>query len=114
MSTTFTPLEVGFSWADPSTNVGGSPILPGEVTGYQLGVRADGTGAAGTYAQTIAVTGATSSTLSASAVQAALNLASGDYWASIRTVGPTDSTWSAEVPFAVLGVPNPPTGLSVA
>ncbi len=119
-STVFTPLSKGFSWTDATTNVDGSPIAAGEVTGFEIGVRADGSTppAAGTdYAQSVAVQGAAVTSESASAFVAALNLAPGNYWAAIRSLGPVDSAYSAEVPFAIpapLPVPNPPTGFTAA
>jgi len=116
-STVFTPLTTALSWVDATTNVDGSAIQPGEITGYSIGVRGDGTGAPGTYALTVTVTGATATSDTAADIINTLKLTPGNYWGSVQSVGPTNSAWATEVPFAVpapLPVPNPPTGLSVS
>lgn len=111
----FPVLTTGFTWTEPTQNVDGTPITAGEITGYQLGVRADGTGSAGTYAQTVSVTGSTASSLTASALKAALSLSPGDYWAAVRDVGPVDSAWTNELPFSIPPpTPNPPSNFAAA
>lgn len=119
-STVFTPLAQGFTWNDPTTNTDGTALSAGEVTGYEIGVRADGTtqpAPPADYAQNLTATGASATAVSVAVVQGALNLKPGDYWAAIRTVGPTDSAYSAEIPFAIPApppVPNPPSGFTAA
>lgn len=44
------PVEGELSWIDPTTNEDGSPVTPGEITGYEVGVR--DTSAAGSAAGT--------------------------------------------------------------
>src|SRR5271155_4688892 len=41
----FPPISTGFSWVDPVANVDPTqPFTAAELAGYQIGVRADGTG----------------------------------------------------------------------
>jgi hypothetical protein len=99
-----------FNWVDPTLNTDGGPISPGEITGYQIGIRQGGS--AGTYPTTVSVASATATTELFSAITPAL--VSGTYEAAIRSVGPTDSAWSSEVTFTITGVPTAPTGFSVS
>jgi hypothetical protein len=104
-----------FSWTDPTTNTDGTPIAPGEITGYLIGIRsADAAGSvAGTYTITAAVSSPTATTELFSALGTVL--APGKYASAIQTIGPADSAWSAEVTFTIAApVPNPPSGFSVA
>jgi hypothetical protein len=103
---------LAISWVEPTTNVDGTPISLGEITGYTIGARSGGV--AGTYPFTYNVTGA--STQSASVLPSAFTppLTPGTYFASIQAVGPSDSAWSPEVQFSVLETPNAPTGFTVA
>lgn len=104
------PNPVQFNWVDPVLNTDGGPIAAGEITGYQIGIRQGGS--AGTYPITVSVASPTATSEPFSAITPAL--VSGTYEAAIRSVGPTDSAWSAEISFSISGVPNPPTGFSVA
>jgi hypothetical protein len=99
-----------FTWVEPTVNTDGTTITAGEITGYQVGVRSGG--AAGTYPDTVSVSGAT--TLTATLAAVTPPLVAGSYFAAVRAVGPTDSAWSAEISFAIAGVPTPPTGFSVS
>jgi hypothetical protein len=98
------------SWTDPTENVDGSPITPGEITGYNLGIRvttAAGS-AAGTYPIILPVVGSTAAKAMLSAISPLL--APGSYAAAVETVGPVSSAWSTEAPFTIAPpVPNAPT-----
>jgi len=105
------------TWTDPATNVDGSPIAAGEITGYTVGVRdtsAPGS-AAGTYPFM-----ATAPATATSELFALLNpvLPVGKPLAvavQANTTGPS-SAWSAEADFTIAPpppVPNPPTTISV-
>lgn len=110
--TDFVPLKTAITWTDPTANTDGSAIDASEITGYSIGVREDGSGAAGTYPLTVTVQGATAVSESAQALITALSLKPGNYWAAVQTVGPTNSDWSTEAPFSIpapLPVPAPPT-----
>jgi hypothetical protein len=107
-----------FTWVDPTTNVDGSPIAPGEITGYTLGIRdINATGSVvGTYpTQITAPATATSELFSALPTV----LAPGTYVAAIETVTASNtSAWSSpEATFVIpapIPVPNPPTGFSAS
>jgi hypothetical protein len=104
-----------FSWTDPTTNVDGSAIAAGEITGYNLGIRQTSlTGSvAGTYPIQVPVSGATAASELISQISPALT--PGGYAAAIQTVGPVNSAWSAEVTFTIAPpVPNSPTNFTVA
>jgi hypothetical protein len=108
------PNPTTFNWVDPVANVDGTPLVAGEITGYEVGVRsATAAGSvAGTYTIKVEVAGetATSALVSAAGV-----LAPDTYAAAVRAVGPADSAWSKEANFTIaLPVPNPPTGFTVA
>ena len=114
-----------FSWQDPTTNVDGSPIATGEITGYEIGVR-DTTAAgsaAGIYAFG-AKAPATATTELISLLNPVLPKGVG-LAAAVRanTAGvdgngnPINSAWSAETTFQLAvpaPVPNPPTGFTAA
>jgi hypothetical protein len=101
------------SWVDPTTNVDGTPLASGEITGYKVGVREGGT--AGTYTSFASVpAGSTSCALSA--LSPALP-ASGSFEVAVQAESTTNgnSAWSAEASFTlVVSPPNPPTSLSVS
>jgi hypothetical protein len=99
-----------FAWAEPTVNTDGTTITAGEITGYEVGVRSGGT--AGTYPNTVNVTGATTLTVPIASVTPAL--VSGSYSAAVRAIGPTDSAWSTEITFSLAGTPTAPTGFSVS
>jgi hypothetical protein len=114
---TFPVASVGFKWTIPTTNVDGTPIVPGELTGFDIGVRADGTGAPGTYA---AITNVPDPTATSEALsKLGTVLAPGNYWSAIRSdSAPGDGPWSSEVGFSIAAppppVPNPPSGFTAA
>jgi hypothetical protein len=99
-----------FHWVEPTVNTDGTPLVGSEITGYTVGVRQGGT--AGTYPNTVSVTGNTTLTALISAVTPAL--LSGTYEAAVMSVGPTNSAWSSEITFTLAGTPVPPTSFSVA
>jgi hypothetical protein len=104
-----------FSWTDPTTNVDGTPITAGEITGYTLGIRQTtlSGSAAGTYPIQVPVAGATAASELISQISPALT--PGGYAAAIQTVGPVNSAWSAEATFTIAPpVPNSPTNFTVA
>lgn len=101
-----------FTWTDPVTNVDGSPITPGEITGYDVGVRL-ASSAAGSYPIVTNVPGETAGSELLSALSTVL--APGTYSASIRASGPVPSAWANEVTFIIAPPqPSPPTNFSVA
>lgn len=114
-----------FVWVDPTTNVDGSPVAPGEITGYEVGVR-DTTSpgsAAGVYAY-----GAKAPATATQELISLLNptLPKGVLLAAAvraNTAGldangnPINSGWSAEATFTLAvpaPVPSEPTGFSAA
>lgn len=99
-----------FNITDATTNVDGTPIAAGEVTGFQIGVR-PASGTAGTYPMLtpVAATATTEPLASLSTL-----LVAGDYAAAIMSLGPVNSAWSKEVTFTLTPpVPNPP-GFGIA
>jgi hypothetical protein len=122
MTTVFTPLKVGFTWVDPVANSDGSALYAGELTGYTLGIRPDGSAPVnvntGTYPLLVLIPSPVATAESKAALLAALSsVPPGNYWGSIRAEslnGP--SAWAAEDPFALLSTaaPVPPTGFMVA
>lgn len=100
------------TWTDPTTNVDGTPIAAGEITGYTIGVRL-ATGVAGTYPFSAAVADPAAVKGMISALSQILS--PGSYMAAVQANGPVDSVWSAEAPFTIAAPqPNPPSGLKVA
>lgn len=120
-STVFTPLTKELDWVDATTNKDGSTISPGEITGFAVGARPDGSApvdpVTGSYPMNASVSSPTATSEAAADMIAAMGLVPGNYWGSVRSTGPTNSDWATEVPFSIaapLPVPNPPTGLSVS
>jgi hypothetical protein len=112
---TINPSTAKFSWTDPTTNVDGSAIQSGEITGYSVGIRsATASGSvAGTYTVTAAVSGATAANEAVASIGTVLK--PDTYAAAIQAVGPANSAWSAEIEFIISQpVPSAPTGFSVA
>lgn len=109
-------MNLNFTWTDATTNVDGSALAPGEVTGYTIGIRnlADAGHSAGNYALTISAATATAVSAIGSAAMDAVT--PGTYLAAIQSNGPVTSAWSTEVTFVVpvpVPVPNAPSGFSV-
>lgn len=105
----------GFSWTDPTTNVDGTPLADGEVTGYTVGVRS--TTVAGSVAGTYPITGAVAGATSTGETIAALNamLKPDTYAAAVRADGPVPSDWSAEQTFTLAPAqPSAPSGFVVS
>lgn len=89
---------VFFSWVPPTQNSDGSAITPGEITGYEIGVRPS-TGTPGVYSVILDTDGPfTSADLIANISPA---LTSGTYYAAVRSVGSVTSPWSSELLFTV-------------
>jgi hypothetical protein len=99
-----------FNWVIPTQNTDGGAVVAGEITGFQLGLRQGGS--AGTYPLTVNVASPTATSELFSAISPAL--VSGTYEAAIRSIGPSDSAWSSEITVTITGVPQPPSGFSVA
>ena len=99
------------NWVDPTANVDGSPLAAGEITGYEVGVRAS-SGTAGTYTSTANVP-ATVTTCALSALSPALPNG-GTFAVAVRALAATDSAWSTEADFTLVPpAPLPPTAVSV-
>jgi hypothetical protein len=110
------------TWTDPTTDINGAPLQAGEITGYNIGIRdlAAAGSVAGTYPNTAAVTGAsTSSEALALLFQSGAMIAGHSYAVAGQTLAPTPpgpSAWSTEFQFTFqpLVAPNPPAGFSVS
>ena len=48
------PNPTQFQWVDPTLNEDGSPVTPGEITGYQIGIR-PAAGTPGTYPTSVLI-----------------------------------------------------------
>lgn len=109
------PNPTQFSWADATTNTDGTPLVAGEITGYNIGVRSTTAAGsvAGVYPMLTKVT-------DPAATKEALNaltpiLVPGSYAAAIQSTGPIDSAWSTETTFSIVPpTPSSPTNFSVA
>ena len=93
-----------FSWAAPTTNVDGSAVTAGEITGYVVSYGA----ASGVYGTDVAA--------AADATSVQIDLAPGTYFAAVKAQSAGgDSAYSNEVQVSIaLPVPSPPTGFLVA
>ncbi len=96
------------SWGAPTKNSDGSPIQPGEITGYELGVR-PAQSAVGVYPTILEVADPSGAVTALEAAKLPL----GSYMAAIRTVGAVDSPWSAETGFKVALMPEAPTDFRI-
>ncbi len=100
------------TWVDPTTNVDGTPLAAGEITGYLLGLRdvnANGS-VAGIYPITANVpAGSTTAPLSVFGT-----IKPGSYAAAAQAEGPADSAWSIEALFTIAEIPSAPTGFMAA
>lgn len=88
---------LAFSWVPPTQNVDGSAITPGEITGYEVGLRTGGS--PGTYSLIMAVDGPFTSADLIANIQPPLT--PGLYYGAVRSVGPINSAWGAEFDFIV-------------
>lgn len=108
MSTVFTPLTVGFSWVNATTDSNGNPLPDGEVeSGTTIAVRADGDVAhsPGNYQYFVVNTGNTTS-ISAASFQAAAKLPPGNYWAAMDQTNVLNGVtatgaFTPEIPFSI-------------
>ncbi len=108
---TFMTTPATISWVPPTLNTDGSALDPGEVTGYEVGIRA-AAGTAGVYPTIIPVAGADTTSLAVASIVPPLP--AGDYFTAVRAAGPVDSDFTAELPFTVdAKKPNPPSGFTV-
>lgn len=126
MTTTFTPLVKGFSFAPSTTDTTGAALPSGEgETSVTIGIRLDGdiTHSSTNY-QFIASVPGTGTTVTPAQLTTALGkpLAPGNYWAAIDQTDSLNgstatSAWSAEVPFSIpqpIVTPSAPTGFLAA
>jgi hypothetical protein len=98
-----------FDWVNPTANTDGSPVTPGEITGYTIGV---GT-SAGNYTVLTTVTDPNATTEPLANLSTLLKPAT--YFASIRAEsvnGP--SAWATEISFTIAppAAPNAPTSFA--
>jgi|SRR5271166_139276 len=103
-----------FVWVDPTTNIDGTAIASGEITGYTIGVRNIATpgSVAGTYPIEITAPPTVTTDLLSAIVPA---LGAGTFAAAIQAnTAATNSAWSAEVQFTIAETPSPPTGFTVS
>lgn len=117
-----TNLKPVVTWTDPTTDINGNPIPAGEVTGYNVGIRdlaAPGS-IAGTYPNTAAVPGASSTSEALALLFQSGSLIPGHSYAvagqTLAATPPGPSVWSNEVQFTFqpVAAPNPPTDFIVA
>lgn len=107
-----------FTWNDPTTNVDGSPLVAGEITGYTIGIRSTTAAGSlmGTYPIQVPVVGAAAATELLSQITPVL--APDTYAAAIQTNGPVNSAFTPEVTFTIAPppapVPNPPSNFGIA
>lgn len=100
-----------FTWVAPTTNTDGSPIVAGEITGYNLVLRtADSS--PGVYSISVPIADPAATEEPLAAIRSLLVV--GSYFAAIQTVGPVASAFTGEVPFSVDALqPNPPSSFTV-
>jgi len=126
MTTVFTPLIKGLSFALSTIDTSGNPLPAGETeSGATIGIRADGdaTHAPGNY-QYLVVLAAGATSITPAAINTAIgkSLPPGNYWAAVDQTdmldgAPSTSAWTTEVPFSILQPvvqPSPPTDFIVA
>lgn len=112
---TINPSTAKFTWQDPTTNIDGSALQTGEVTGYTLGIRSATAvdSVAGTYPINASIAGAAAANEAVSAIGTVLK--PDTYAAAVQTSGPTKSAWSPEIEFVIAQpVPSNPTNFQVA
>lgn len=126
MSTVFTPLVKGFSFALATTDDSGNPLPAGEAeSAATIGIRQDGdaTHSAGNYQYTVVLdAGVTTASPADIAAKLGKPLPPGNYWAAVDQTdtlngNPATSNWTSEVAFSIpqpVVQPSPPTGFSVA
>ena len=101
------------SWTPPTTNVDGSAIPPGEITGFQIGVRLS-TGQQYVYPYSGSAP-ASATSIPLSSITPALP--PGTYVATVLTQDSAgNSIWAVEsAPFSISeAIANPPTGVTVS
>jgi hypothetical protein len=101
------------SWTPPTQNVDGTPIVPGEITGYLIGIRST-TGVQYQYPYSTTVPADVTNVPLAS-IQPPLP--PGTYVATVLTSDAAgNSTWATEsAPFTISeAVASPPTGVTVS
>lgn len=112
------------TFTDPVADVNGNPIPAGEITGYNVGIRdLEAAGSvAGTYPNTAAVTGASSTSEALALLFSSGALVSGHSYAvaaqTLTNPSTLNSAWSAEYQFTFAPVVPPaqvlpPSGLTV-
>ena len=105
-----------FIWTIPTENTDGTPIVPGEITGYQIGIRNVANSNVGVYSIFSVVANATAGSLAFASLGA--TLPPGTYAGAAQTLSTTNgnSGWSNEVTFTWQSTANPksPTGFTVS
>jgi len=100
------------SWVDPVTNLDGSPIAPGEITGYTVGARV-ASAAPGVYPYSATVPStATSEPLSLLTPVLPTGVLLAAAVKANTAVG--SSAWSNEATFTLPGTPTPPISFKIA
>ena len=105
-----------FVWTIPAQNTDNSPIVPGELTGFQIGIR-PASGTVGTYPTTVLVNNSTASSEAFSLI--GTTLAPGNYAAAVMALSTINgnSAWSSEATFTIAAPvlpPKAPTGFTVS
>lgn len=90
-------VALSFFWTPPTQNIDGSALTPGEVTGYEVGLRTGGS--PGTYSIILAVDGPFTSADLIANIQPPLS--PGTYFVAVRTAGSVSGQWSTESVFTV-------------
>jgi hypothetical protein len=104
------------SWKAPTTNTDGSPIPPGELTGYIVGLRSLTAANTSIGVYPILSPKVDATVLQDAFTSIAANLKQDDYATAVKATSVNgDSAWSAEVLFTgVLPIPNPPQEVAVS
>lgn len=101
-----------FTWVAPTTNTDGSPIVAGEITGYNLVLRNADASSPGVYTISVPITDPAATEEPLAAIRSLLVV--GNYAAAIQTVGPVASGFTGEVTFTVDALqPNAPSSFTV-
>jgi hypothetical protein len=107
-----------FGWALPTTNTDGTSLAPGEITGFQVGIRhATDAKPAGNptdvYPIMMPVDPVTATTDPLS--ESPTPLLPGAYFFSVQSLSVTNGSgpWAPETAFTLVAPPSPPSNLSI-
>jgi hypothetical protein len=102
-------------WEDPTQNTDNTPIVPGEITGFNIGIRKS-TDPVGTYPTNVLIKDPTVTSEAFSLL--GVTLTPGDYFAAIQALSTTNgnSAFSAEAAFTIVSTapPQAPTGFTIS